>query len=132
MIEYVVKTFYDALKQGKLMGLKCPKCGEHSFPPKPTCNKCGNLNLKWVKMSGKGKLTVYAIENYPGGEFQAVAPYATGVVKMKEGCVFMPMIKGVDLKDPWKGNLALPVDVEAKIKKVGTKRVVIFEVVKKK
>lgn len=132
MIENVVKTFYDALEKGKLMGLKCPKCGTYSFPPKPTCNKCGNFDLKWVEMSGKGKVNYYNVENFPGGEFQAIAPYAIGVVIMKEGTPLNTLIKGVDLKDPWKGNLALPADVEAKVMKVGTKNVVVFEVVKKK
>lgn len=132
MIENVVKTFYDAIDKGKLMGLKCTKCGTYSFPPKPTCNKCGNLNLKWAEMSGKGKVNYYNVENYPGGEFQAIAPYAVGVVILKEGVALNTMIKGVDLNDPWKGNLALPMDGEVKVMEVGTKKVLIFEVVSKK
>lgn len=132
MIENVVKTFYEALEKGKLMGLKCPKCGTHSFPPKPTCNKCGNFELKWVEMSGKGVVNYYNIENFPGGEFQAVAPYAVGIVITKEGVPFNTMIKGVDLNDPWKGNLELPMEGELKTMKVGTKKVLVFEVIKKK
>lgn len=68
MAELIVKTYYDNLKKGKLMGLKCAKCGTHSFPPKGTCNKCGNPNLDWVQMSGEGKINVYSVLNYPGGE----------------------------------------------------------------
>lgn len=129
-MENIVEKFYDALKKKKLMGMKCTKCGAVSFPPKPTCNECGSLKMKWIEMSGKGKLLYYNIENYPGGEFQSVAPYAVGLVIMKEGCAFMPMVKGVDLKDPWAGNLKLPMNVQAKVIKVGTKHVVAFEVVK--
>ncbi len=126
MAELIVKTYYDNLKKGKLMGLKCGKCGTHSFPPKGTCNKCGNPDLEWVQMSGEGKINVYSVLNYPGGEFQAVAPYAFGLVKMKEGPVFYTMVKGVDLEDPWKGNAKLPVAATAKVEKVGTKNVVVF------
>ena len=126
MPELIVKTYYDNLKKGKLMGLKCAKCGTHSFPPKGTCNKCGNPKLDWVQMSGEGKINVYSVLNYPGGEFQAVAPYAFGLVKMKEGPVFYTMVKGVDLDDPWKGNMKLPVAATAKVEKVGTKNVVVF------
>lgn len=132
MIDNVVKTFYDGIKKNKLLGLKCSKCGTVTFPPKPTCNKCGNLKLDWITISGKGKLLYYNVENYPGGEFQSIAPYATGLVILEEGCAFMPLVKGVDLNDPWQGNLKLPMDVEAKIVKVGTKDVVAFELVNKK
>jgi len=128
MAGLIVKTFYDNLKNGKLMGLKCPKCGTYSFPPKGTCNKCGNPDLAWAEMSGKGKVNIYSVLNYPGGEFQAVAPYAFGLVKMKEGPVYYTMVKGVDLKDPWKGNMKLPADATAKVEKIGTKHVVVFHV----
>ena len=126
MAELIVKTFYDNLKRGKLMGLKCPACGTYSFPPKGTCNKCGNPDLQWAQMSGNGKINVYSVLNYPGGEFQAVAPYAFGLVKMAEGPVYYTMVKGVDLNDPWKGNMNLPVDAIAKVEKIGTKNVVVF------
>ncbi len=126
----IVKKFYDALKKKKLMGFKCPKCGTYSFPPKPTCNNCGNIDLKWVEISGKGKLKHYNVENFPGGEFQDIAPYAVGLVHLKEDVPYFAMIEGVDLEDPWEGNQELPVDVEAKIKKVGTKTIVAFKVVK--
>ena len=130
MAELIVKTFYDNLKKGKLMGLKCPKCNTHSFPPKGTCNKCGNPDLSWVQMSGRGKINVYSVLNYPGGEFQAVAPYAFGLVKMAEGPVYYTMVKGVDLNDPWKGNMTLPVDATAKVEKIGTKNIVVFYAMK--
>jgi hydroxymethylglutaryl-CoA synthase len=133
MIENVVKTFYDGLKSKKFMGLKCSKCGNVSFPPKPTCNKCGNFKtLKWIKLSGKGKVLYYNVENFPGGEFQKIAPYATGLIHMKEGVPIMTIVNGVNLKDPWAGNMKCPLNVQAGVKKVGSKRVIVFNVVKKK
>lgn len=126
MVKLVAKTFYDNLKKKKLVGLKCAKCGTYSFPPKPTCNNCGNIKLDWAEMSGKGKLRIYSVLNYPGGEFQAVAPYAYGLVMLAEGIPYWTMVKGVDLDDPWKGNLKLPADVTAKVEKVGTKNIVVF------
>ncbi len=127
MVELIAKTFYDALAKNKLMGLKCAKCEHYSFPPKGTCNGCGTAELKWVELSGKGKLQLYNIVNYPGGEFQKVAPYAYGLVMLKEGIPYFTMIEGVDIEDPWKGNLDLPMDVVAKVKKIGSKRVVVFK-----
>lgn len=128
MVEKIVKKYYDALKAKKLMGMECLKCGHVSFPPKPTCNKCGNYKkMKMKKLSGKGELKVYTVVNFPGGEFQAKAPYAFGIVKMKEGPLMNTMIKGVDIKDPEAGNNKLPINVKADVMKVGTKRIVVFK-----
>ena len=127
MVELIAKKFYENLGKKKLMGLKCKKCGTYTFPPKPTCNKCGNTKLDWAEMSGRGKLHVYTVLNYPGGEFQDMAPYAYGMVDLKEGIPYFTIIKGVDIKDPWKGNSKLPIDVVASIEKVKTKTIVVFK-----
>lgn len=40
-LEKVVQTFYEGLEEGKLLGRKCPKCGNVEFPPVYACNACG-------------------------------------------------------------------------------------------
>lgn len=49
--ERVVKTYYDALEEGKVLGRKCPKCGHIEFPPYLACNECGNLDTEWVDLT---------------------------------------------------------------------------------
>lgn len=122
----IAKTFYDELNNGKLVGLKCTECGTVSCPPKPTCNNCGSFETAWTQMSGRGQLRIYSVVNYPGGEFQEVAPYAFGLIKLEEGPVYYGMVDGIDLDDPWEGNLSLPVDVTARIETVGTKTIAVF------
>ena len=47
----ILKTFYEALDEGKVLGLKCPVCGDVAYPPVPTCQKCGNYdNMEWIDM----------------------------------------------------------------------------------
>jgi hypothetical protein len=130
MVERVVERYYNDLKKGTITGLKCSKCGAYTFPPKPTCMKCGSFKMNFVKMSGKGVLNVYSVINFPGGEFQAIAPYAYGSVLLKEGPAINAMINGVDIKDPEAGNKKCPINVMASVKKVGTKRVLVFKPVK--
>ena len=55
--EKIVKTFYDALEEGKILGRKCTKCGHVEFPPYLACNACGNLETEWYEMSGKAVAT---------------------------------------------------------------------------
>lgn len=38
-LEKVVQTFYEGLEEGKLLGRKCPKCGNVEFPPR-ICLQC--------------------------------------------------------------------------------------------
>ncbi|MDH5363732.1 MAG: zinc ribbon domain-containing protein, partial [Dehalococcoidia bacterium] len=35
-------TYRDALKEGKLLGLKCNQCGAYTAPPRKVCSKCGS------------------------------------------------------------------------------------------
>lgn len=49
-VKRIVKTFYDALEEGKIMGRKCTRCGHIEYPPYLACNRCGNLDTEWVEM----------------------------------------------------------------------------------
>lgn len=49
--ERIVKTFYDALEEGKVLGRKCTACGHIEFPPYLACNTCGNLDTEWVDLT---------------------------------------------------------------------------------
>ena len=53
-LERIVKTFYDKLEEGKIMGRKCPECGAVEFPPVYACNTCGCMETEWYEISGKG------------------------------------------------------------------------------
>lgn len=47
----IVKTYYDALEEGNILGRKCVKCGHIEFPPYLCCNACGGLDTEWVDIS---------------------------------------------------------------------------------
>ena len=49
--ERIVKTYYDALEEGKVLGRKCTACGHIEFPPYLACNECGNLDTEWVDLT---------------------------------------------------------------------------------
>ncbi|MBZ9685217.1 zinc ribbon domain-containing protein [Clostridium estertheticum] len=46
----ILKTYYDALEEGKILGMKCEECGDVVWPPLPTCQKCGSTELNWIDM----------------------------------------------------------------------------------
>ena len=55
-LERIVKTYYENLEQGKILGRKCPKCGNVEFPPVYACNACGNLETEWYEISGNATM----------------------------------------------------------------------------
>lgn len=47
----IVKTYYDALEEGTILGRKCNRCGHIEFPPYLCCNECGGLDTEWVDLT---------------------------------------------------------------------------------
>jgi hypothetical protein len=80
-----VSDFAQHLKDGRLMGSRCKKCGAASFPPRADCGKCMSGDFEFCEISGKAVLHTYTkIVAAPTG-FEDVVPYTVGVVDLKEG-----------------------------------------------
>ncbi|MFW9818500.1 MAG: Zn-ribbon domain-containing OB-fold protein [Candidatus Thorarchaeota archaeon] len=59
--------FYDALENKRIIGNKCPKCGDVFVPPRKICGKCNekiSLDQNWVDLPNSGKLKNYTITQY--------------------------------------------------------------------
>lgn len=128
------KKFYDNLAKGKIMGIKCKKCKKYTFPPLLLCKECSSKNIKWVKMSGKGKLLFYSSTILPAKKFAKEPASAYGLVELKEGPVFFTKINNAKISSPEaieKGNAKLPLDVKARIRKIAGMKIVTFDIVKK-
>ena len=72
--ERIVKTYYDALEEGKVLGRKCPACGHIEFPPYLACNECGNLDTEWVDLTNTRahiKQMMRPLNIFPEREFKA-------------------------------------------------------------
>ena len=79
-----VSDFADHLKDGRLMGSRCVKCGVTSFPPHADCVECLHDKFEFVEMSGKATLHTYTkISAAPTG-FEDMVPYTVGLADMKE------------------------------------------------
>ena len=57
----ITKQWYDYLEQGRLMGLKCKRCGTVHFPPYPICRECSGMDMEWVEVSGEATLEGIAL-----------------------------------------------------------------------
>lgn len=80
-----VSDFAQHLKDGRLMGTRCKKCGATSFPPRADCGVCMSGEFEFFELSGKGTLHTFTkIVAAPTG-FEDLAPYIVGVVDLEEG-----------------------------------------------
>lgn len=92
----ITKQWYDYLEDGKLMGLKCKKCGAVHFPPFPICRECSSTDMEWMEISGEGHLDEIALVTAPDQWFEEYAPYYYAYAHVAEGSVFESMIVGLE------------------------------------
>ena len=89
------KQFYEGLKEGKILGLKCRSCGAYTVPPKMCCAECAGVDFEIVEMKGEGEIKTFTVirvapENY-------TAPYVVALAEMAEGPWLMGNMEGVDV-----------------------------------
>lgn len=63
----MIRKTLDALKDKKLLGVKCPDCGLVYFMPKPYCRCLGTPN-EWVEVKDTGTITTYTFTGAWGYE----------------------------------------------------------------
>ena len=100
MSELTVKTYIDSLKDGKILGSKCRKCGAVSIPLKPVCPYCGSTDLDIIESKGEGILRSFTVIYVAPPKLVSIAPYVVGIIKLNEGPSLMGRIVGIDPNKP--------------------------------
>ena len=54
-------TYLDGLKQGKILGIRCPECQRTLVPPRTFCEVCFRPLDDWVELSDTGKINTYSV-----------------------------------------------------------------------
>lgn len=127
-LEKVVQTFYEGLEEGKILGRKCPLCGNVEFPPVYACNQCGNYETQWYEISGKAKLHSIvlpaALSSKP--EYKNLGKYAYGEVELEEGSRLNAVVRGISKKNELSAKL--PLNCHASIfQREGGYKTVVFD-----
>ncbi len=88
------KAYTRALRENRLLGLKCNACGGCTVPPKKVCIECTGEDLDVIELSGKGEIRTFTVIRVAAEGFHA--PYIVGIVELDEGPWLMGNIIGVD------------------------------------
>jgi uncharacterized OB-fold protein len=90
------KDYNEALKQNKLLGLKCKQCSAITVPPKIACGNCAGADLDIVELSGKGKIQTFTTVFVPPEGRESECPYVIVLVELDEGPWIMGNLTGID------------------------------------
>ncbi len=90
------KDYNEALKENKLLGLKCQQCGAITVPPKMVCRKCTSTDMEIVQLKGKGKIKTFTTVNVPPEGREEEVPYIILLVELDEGPWIMGNLAGID------------------------------------
>lgn len=80
-----LKEFFEGVREGRLSGLRCGKCGDLAIPPRQFCPGCGARAWERVPLSGQGTVASYTVIRIAPAKHADAAPYAVGVVRLAEG-----------------------------------------------
>lgn len=108
---FTIESFYKFVKEKKIMGAQCNKCGQIILPPRPMCPKCFSKDLKWKESPKQGKLLTYTVIYVSPQQFQSLAPYVVGIIELENGMYLPGMVKDVPI-DEIKIGMSLTVDFE--------------------
>ena len=81
-VGYAGEEFFKGLKEGKIIGSKCPKCGKVYVPPTLYCEECF-VETQFVEVKGRAYLDSYTIiyKDFDGNKLET--PQVIGFVKFE-------------------------------------------------
>ena len=92
------KDYNEALKQNKLLGLKCRACGAITVPPKMVCRQCASPDLEIMELKGSGKIRTFTTVFVAAEGWESEIPYTIVMVEMDDGPWVMGNLEGIDPK----------------------------------
>ena len=90
------KDYNEALKEDKLLGLKCQECGTITVPPMMVCRQCASLDMEIIELKGRGKIQTFAPVFVAAEGREDEVPYIIVLVELDEGPWIMGNLTGVD------------------------------------
>ncbi len=100
--------FWAWCQKGELRLQRCAACGDIPWPVVSACETCGGRDLRFERMSGRGKVVAWCAfeRDYYAGVLPI--PWDTILVELEEGPLFLSNPRGFGWKET---NIGLPVKV---------------------
>ncbi len=92
----IFKDYNEALKQNKLLGLKCQYCGAVTVPPKIVCRQCASPHMEIMELKGTGKIRTFTTVFVASEGREEEVPYTVVLVELDEGPWLMGNLGDID------------------------------------
>ncbi|MFA5307961.1 MAG: Zn-ribbon domain-containing OB-fold protein [Dehalococcoidales bacterium] len=109
------KDYNEALKQNRILGLKCHSCGALTVPPKMACRQCAGFDLEVTEVKGSGKIKTFTTVYVAAEGRESEIPYILVMVELDEGPWLMGNLEGIDPKTATMALIGRPVKMGNKI-----------------
>jgi len=111
----VWSRFFDGLKEEKILGTKCKKCGKVLVPARTFCSGCFEDMEEWVELEQEGKVETFCVVNYKHLGQIKDPPYIIAQIRLDGAdCCFNHFIDGFDLSNTQKVNERIKIGTRVK------------------
>lgn len=116
----------DPAEAPRLLGSRCPSCGEHLFPRRHVCARCLHEGCEDVLLGPRGRLWTWTYVHVPlfAKKDRDVGSYGVGQVDLPEGPRVQAILVGE--RDDFEIGMELELDLETLRADDGGDEVVIF------
>lgn len=80
-----VKEFQEGIREGKIEGYRCGKCGHKQIDIIEFCPVCHSADLQKTTFSSAGTVVTYTIQLVAPEQFMNEVPYAWAVIQLDDG-----------------------------------------------
>jgi len=91
--------FFEQAREGKLIGIKCARCGALAIPPRELCPECGHRQWVPITLSGDGEIASFTVIRIAPRSHGGEAPYAIAAVRLVEGVSLLGRIVDIPFED---------------------------------
>ena len=80
-----VKEFQEGIREGKIEGYRCARCGHKQIDIIEFCPACHSPDLQKPVFSDTGTVVSYTIQQVAPEQFMNEVPYAWAVIQLDDG-----------------------------------------------
>jgi uncharacterized protein len=96
-VGYEDESFWNGVKDGKLLLARCARCSRLQHPPSPMCPHCGSVDWEAQEASGRGKVQSWIVSRHPTEPDDA--PRIVALIDLEEGVRLVSNLQDVEIAD---------------------------------
>ncbi len=77
-----LSRFLKGLKEGKILGVRCPVCGRVYVPPRAYCEYCHAPTGEWIELPGTGVVHTAVVSYIAADRRRMEKPEIVGVIRL--------------------------------------------------